>query len=95
VSDAQCRWMRDRVRTIHHLPAPASYREVVPQRSEKKRISTAVRLPVELHTELQRQAEARDVSVNFLVTRAVDHYLRRLEVPDPLAATGNQDGVLT
>lgn len=49
------------------------------------RVSTAVRLPAELHAELQRQAEERDVSVNFLVTRAVAHYLRALGPADPLA----------
>lgn len=48
-------------------------------------MSTAVRLPEELHAELQRQAHERDVSVNFLVTRAVDHYLRELGPADPLA----------
>src|SRR4051812_31855403 len=40
------------------------------------RVSTAVRLPADLHAELQRQAEEREVSVNFLVTRAVAHYLK-------------------
>ena len=51
------------------------------------RVSTAVRLPEDLHAELQRQASEREVSVNFLVTRAVDHYLRALGPADPLAAT--------
>ena len=49
------------------------------------RVSTAVRLPEDLHAELQRQASEREVSVNFLVTRAVDHYLRALGPADPLA----------
>lgn len=51
-------------------------------RSEK-RIATAVRLPEHLHNELQQQAELRDVSVNFLVVRAVTQYLEGL--PDPMA----------
>ena len=49
------------------------------------RVSTAVRLPEDLHAELQRQASEREVSVNFLVTRAIDHYLRALGPADPLA----------
>lgn len=52
--------------------------------SSSKRVSTAVRLPKELHAELQRQAYERDVSVNFLVTRAVDRYLRELGPAEPL-----------
>lgn len=49
------------------------------------RVSTAVRLPAELHAELQQQAEEREVSVNFLVTRAVAHYLKALRPADPLS----------
>jgi predicted transcriptional regulator len=55
-------------------------------KATRERISTAIRLPVELHGALQRQAEERDVSVNYLVTRAVDYYLRRLGPADPLDA---------
>lgn len=58
------------------------------------RVSTAVRLPAELHAELQRQAEERDVSVNFLVTRAVAHYLRALGPADPLAGSDGREGAL-
>ena len=47
----------------------------------EKRIATAVRLPEHLHDELQRQAEQRDVSVNYLVVRAVSQYLEA--APDP------------
>ncbi len=50
--------------------------------SSEKRVATAVRLPEGLHEELQRQAELRDVSVNFLVVRAVTQYLAA--APDPL-----------
>lgn len=60
-------------------------------------MSTAIRLPANLHAELQRQAEERDVSVNYLVTRAVDHYLRQLAPADPLAqdpAPGTREGIL-
>ncbi len=49
----------------------------------EKRIATAVRLPEKVHEELQRQADQRDVSVNFLVVRAVQQYLE--SAPDPYA----------
>ena len=56
----------------------------MPRRTgSEKRIATAVRLPENLHDELQRQAEERDVSVNYLVVRAVTQYLETL--PDPTA----------
>lgn len=51
------------------------------------RVATAVRLPVELHAQLQDCADQRDVSVNFLVTRAVQHYLSRLRPVDPLESS--------
>ena len=55
------------------------------------RVSTAVRLPADLHTELQQQATEREVSVNFLVTRAVLHYLKALRPADPLNDTEGAD----
>lgn len=71
--------------TIHHLRAAPAYRQLMPRRTgSEKRVATAVRLPEDLHEELQRQAELRDVSVNFLVVRAVSQYLEH--APDPLAA---------
>jgi hypothetical protein len=42
------------------------------------RVATAVRLPSSLHGELQTAATERDVSVNYLVTRAVSAYLAQL-----------------
>ena len=49
-----------------------------PKIYEEPRVATAIRLPVSLRDELQAAAIERDVSVNFLVTRAVLDYLRRL-----------------
>jgi hypothetical protein len=70
--------------TIHHFVAPIGYGPVMPRRADsEKRVATAVRLPQSLHRELQQQAELRDVSVNFLVVRAVQQYLQ--QAPDPLA----------
>ena len=46
-----------------------------PKIYEERRVATAVRLPVSVHAELQRLARARDVSVNYVVTRAVEELL--------------------
>jgi predicted HicB family RNase H-like nuclease len=68
--------------TIHHFRAHEVYGGFMPRRTDsEKRIATAVRLPQHLHDELQRQAEQRDVSVNYLVVRAVSQYLET--APDP------------
>lgn len=48
----------------------------------EKRVATAVRLPEPLHDELQHQADIRDVSVNFLVVKAVTRYLADLTDPE-------------
>lgn len=53
-----------------------------PRTCEEPRVATAIRLPASLHDELQAVASERDVSVNFLVTRAVVHYLQRLPAID-------------
>ena len=74
----------------HRLPTV----ETVPKRRSTKRVSTAVRLPADLHAELQRQALERDVSVNFLVTRAVGRYLRELGPADPFVEKDNHEGAL-
>lgn len=49
-----------------------------PRIYEEPRVATAIRLPASLHGELHSAATARDVSVNFLVTRAVSAFLARL-----------------
>lgn len=86
VAEQNCGGLRTSARTIPHPRAPALYgRRVANSKASRTRVSTAIRLPTELHAELQRHAEERDVSVNFLVTRAVDHYLRQLGPADPLA----------
>jgi hypothetical protein len=82
------------VRTIHHFRALRPYGSPVGS-GQAARVSTAVRLPAELHAELQRQAQERDVSVNFLITRAVAHYLNSLGPADPLALSPAAEGALT
>ena len=46
-----------------------------PRIYEEHRVATAVRLPASVHAELRRLARARDVSVNYVVTRAVEELL--------------------
>jgi predicted transcriptional regulator len=48
-----------------------------PKIYEENRVATAVRLPESMHAELRRLARARDVSVNYLITRAVEELLTR------------------
>ena len=49
-----------------------------PKVYDEPRVATAIRLPTSLHGELQTAATERDVSVNFLVTRAVSIFLAQL-----------------
>lgn len=48
------------------------------------RVTTAVRIPAEIHERLQKEAEARDVSLNYLLVRGAELVLDRLT---PLALT--------
>lgn len=52
-----------------------------PRIYDEPRIATAIRLPASLREELHAAATERDVSVNFLVTRAISDYLRRVSPP--------------
>jgi predicted HicB family RNase H-like nuclease len=45
-------------------------------------VATAVRLPVSVHERLQAAADERDVSVNYLVVRALLRYLDELVPAD-------------
>jgi hypothetical protein len=53
----------------------------------KARTATAIRFPEELHDELVRAAMERDLSVNFLVVRAVQDFLPRLIPADEFSLT--------
>jgi hypothetical protein len=53
-----------------------------PKVYDEPRVATAIRLPTSLHEELHSAATERDVSVNFLVTRAVSTFLAQLPPPD-------------
>lgn len=49
-----------------------------PRMYSEPRIPTAVRLPEPVHQRLRDVARERTVSVNLLITRAVEDYLERL-----------------
>ena len=49
-----------------------------PRKFQDKRITTAVRLPEDLHRRLQETADERDTSINHLMVKAAELYLRHL-----------------
>jgi len=51
-----------------------------------QRTTTAVRFTPDLHTALAKAAEERDVSINWIVNRAVADYLGRLVPVDEFVA---------
>ena len=58
-----------------------------PRKYNPDRVTTAVRIPAELHVRLQEEAEARDVSLNYLLVRGAQLVLDRLA---PLSQTEEQ-----
>ncbi|MXY11385.1 MAG: toxin-antitoxin system HicB family antitoxin [Acidimicrobiaceae bacterium] len=56
-------------------------------RNQEPRVTTAVRLSESLHARLLEAATERDVSINLLVSRAVDDFLGRLVPVDELVRT--------
>ena len=63
-----------------------------PRTYDEERVATAIRLPVSLHSDLRRLAHARDVSVNYLITRAVEELLANDPGPDDAAALSVRPG---
>lgn len=57
------------------------------RRYDPDRVTTAVRIPAEIHEKLREEAEARDVSLNYLLVRGAQLVLERLT---PLAVTEEQ-----
>jgi predicted HicB family RNase H-like nuclease len=53
-----------------------------PKVYEEQRITTAVRLPKSTHQKLREEARERDVSVNYLIVRALERYFGALPQPD-------------
>ncbi len=46
--------------------------------AHKQRTTTAIRFPDSLHERLKEAADERDLSINFLVVKAVEDFLERL-----------------
>ena len=44
----------------------------------KSRTTTAIRFPDEVHDRLKAAADERDLSINFLVVKAVEEFLQHL-----------------
>ena len=65
-------------------------------KTPKSRTATAIRFPEAMHDELVRAAEERDLSVNYLVVKAVEDYLPRLIPADEFTlARPNQSSETT
>lgn len=56
------------------------------------RISTALRLPRDLHARLTEAADERDISANWLMTKAIADYLDRLLPADEIVWTQDRSG---
>lgn len=55
--------------------------------TRKPNVSTAIRIPTDLHGRLLSEASQRELSINFLVVRAIEDYLQRLIPVDVLIST--------
>ena len=49
--------------------------------------ATAIRFPKELHERLRVAADERHYSINFMVVKAVEHFLDKLIPPDEIKLT--------
>jgi predicted transcriptional regulator len=56
-------------------------------KKRSERTTTAIRFPHELVEQLRTAADDRDLSVNYLVVRAVEDFLRRLIPADEFRLT--------
>ena len=59
---------------------------------EAQRSATAIRFPVEIHDALRKAADERDVSINWLVNKAVEDFLPRLIPADEIRWTRSEVG---
>jgi predicted HicB family RNase H-like nuclease len=63
------------------------------QKPHERRVVTAVRFPEEIHNALLEAADERDVSINYLVNKAVEYFLPRLIPADELTLVRGSVGV--
>lgn len=61
--------------------------------SRDPRTATAIRFPPELHEQLRVAAEEREVSINFLVIRALEEFLPKLLPLNEIRWTRDDPGV--
>jgi hypothetical protein len=61
-----------------------------PRVHDEDRVTTAVRLPPDLHRQLRAAADERQVAVNLLVIKALQDYLPRLTPVDQLTGPVSQ-----
>lgn len=55
--------------------------------ASKQRTTTAIRFPDEIHERLKQAADERDLSINFLVVKAVEEFLDNLLPADEFRLT--------
>ncbi len=60
---------------------------MAPRPDRHVRTATAIRFPEALHAQLRQAAEDRDLSINYLVVRAVEDFLPRLIPVDEFTLT--------
>lgn len=53
----------------------------------KAKLATAIRFPEEVHERLRAAADERDLSLNYMVVKAVEDFLERLIPADQLRLT--------
>ena len=63
-----------------------------PKKYQEPRVTTAIRLPADLHRQLQETAQSRDTSLNHLVVKAAALYLSRLPPLDVEDTEGEKTG---
>ena len=57
-----------------------------PKKYLERRVTTAIRLPERLHRDLEATAQERDTSINHLLVKAAEFYLRHLPEIEPVLA---------
>src|SRR5690349_4482180 len=67
-------------REIHHSQAVGAYLQHMarPKIHPDDRVTTAIRIPKDLHEQLRQAAEERQLSVNYLVVKALEDFVERL-----------------
>lgn len=64
-----------------------------PKKYLERRVTTAIRLPERLHRELESTAHERDTSINHLMVKAAEFYLRHLPQIEPVVPEGVESAI--